>query len=72
AKKHGLLVEYVNPSHSSVSCPKCGKRMVEVSHRWFRCSCGYDRDVIAIMNLNGRGSLTLSTAPQMRDVRANR
>ncbi|MEM0299822.1 MAG: zinc ribbon domain-containing protein, partial [Saccharolobus sp.] len=56
----------------SVSCPKCGKRMVEVSHRWFRCSCGYDRDVIAIMNLNGRGSLTLSTAPQMRDVRANR
>ncbi|QXJ31248.1 Transposase [Saccharolobus shibatae] len=33
AKKHGLLVEYVNPSHSSVSCPKCGKRMVEVSHR---------------------------------------
>jgi len=36
--------------------------------------CGYenDRDVIAIMNLNGRGSLTLSTAPQMRDVIPNR
>ncbi|MEM0252884.1 MAG: transposase, partial [Metallosphaera sp.] len=28
--------------------------------------------VIAIMNLNGRGSLTLSTAPQMRDVVPNR
>ncbi|WP_218261281.1 RNA-guided endonuclease TnpB family protein [Saccharolobus shibatae] len=74
AKKHGLIVEYVNPQYSSVSCPKCGEKMREVSHRWFKCSCGYenDRDVIAIMNLNGRGSLTLSTAPQMRDVRANR
>ncbi|MFP3218710.1 MAG: RNA-guided endonuclease TnpB family protein [Acidianus sp.] len=74
ARKHGMVIEFVNPSHSSVSCPKCGKRMEEVGYRWFRCSCGYenDRDVIAIMNLNGRGSLTLSTAPQMRDVRANR
>jgi hypothetical protein len=37
------------------------------SLRWFKCYCGYedDRDVIAIANLNGRGSLTLSTAPQM-------
>ncbi|MQL54374.1 RNA-guided endonuclease TnpB family protein [Acidianus ambivalens] len=74
AKKHGMIVEFVNPSYSSISCPKCGRRMVEVSHRWFRCSCGYenDRDVIAVVNLNGRGSLSLSTAPQMRDVRANR
>ncbi|AAK41744.1 Hypothetical protein SSO8288 [Saccharolobus solfataricus P2] len=64
AKKHDLLVQYVNPGYSSVSCPKCGKRMVEVSHRWFKCGCGYenDRDVIAITNLNGRGSLILSTA----------
>ena len=31
-----------------------------------------DRDVIAVVNLNGRGSLTLSTAPQMRDVSPNR
>jgi transposase, IS605 OrfB family, central region len=75
AKKHGMVVEFANPSYSSVSCPKCGKRMVEVSHRYFRClNCGYenDRDVIAITNLNGRGSLTLSTAPQMRDVSPNR
>jgi len=73
AKKHGILVRYVNPSYSSVSCPKCGRKMKEVSRRWFRCNCGYenDRDVIAIMNLNGRGSLTLSTAPQMRDVNPN-
>ncbi|MEJ2779521.1 zinc ribbon domain-containing protein [Stygiolobus sp. CP850M] len=62
------------PRYSSVSCLKCGQRMIEVSHRWFKCSCGYenDHDVIAIMNLNGRGSLTLSTAPQMRDVNPNR
>ena len=75
AKKHGILVHYVNPSYSSASCPKCGRNMVEVAHRYFRClKCGYenDRDVIAIMNLNGRGSLTLSTAPQMRDVIPNR
>ncbi|MFP3347159.1 MAG: RNA-guided endonuclease TnpB family protein [Sulfolobaceae archaeon] len=74
ARKHGMIIEFVNPKYSSISCPKCGKRMVEVSHRWFKCSCGYenDRDVIAIVNLNGRGSLTLSTAPQMRDVSPNR
>ena len=74
ARKHGMVVKYVNPSYSSVSCPKCGRKMKEVSHRWFKCSCGYenDRDVIAITNLNGRGSLTLSTVPQMRDVNPNR
>jgi len=74
AKKHGILVQYVNPSYSSVSCPKCGRKMKEVSHRWFKCNCGYenDRDVIAVVNLNRRGSLTLSTAHQMRDVVPNR
>ncbi|MFP3346675.1 MAG: RNA-guided endonuclease TnpB family protein [Sulfolobaceae archaeon] len=75
AKKHGILVQYVNPSYSSVSCPKCGRNMVEVAHRYFHClKCGYenDRDIIAVVNLNGRGSLTLSTAPQMRDVNPNR
>ena len=74
AKKRGLAVEFVNPKYSSVSCPKCGRRMEEKGYRWFRCNCGYenDRDVIAIMNLNGRGSLTLSTAPHMRDVIPNR
>ena len=75
AEKHGLIVQFVNPRYSSTTCPKCGTRMVEVGHRWFVCPhCGYenDRDVIAIVNLNGRGSLTLSTAPQMRDVVPNR
>jgi IS605 OrfB family transposase len=74
ARKHGILVQYVNPSYSSVSCPKCGRKMEEKGYRLFKCNCGYenDRDVIAITNLNGRGSLTLSTAPQMRDVNTNR
>jgi len=69
-----MVIEFVNPSYSSVSCPKCGRKMKEVPHRWFKCSCGYDkdRDVVAVVNLNGRGSLTLSTVPQMRDVIPNR
>ncbi|QXJ32687.1 RNA-guided endonuclease TnpB family protein [Saccharolobus shibatae] len=74
AKKRGLLVQYVNAHYSSVSCPKCSKKMKEVGYRYFSCpSCGYenDRDVIAVVNLNGRGSLTLSTAHQMRDVNPN-
>ena len=47
--------------------------MNEVSYRWFKCNCGYenDRDIIAIINLNGRGSLSLLTAPHMRDVATN-
>jgi IS605 OrfB family transposase len=75
ARKHGLVVQYVSPRHSSVICPRCGHKMIEIGHRYLRCpSCGYenDRDVIAIVNLNGRGSLTPSTAPQMRDVIPNR
>jgi len=74
AKKYGMVVKYVNPRYSSVSCPKCGRKMKEKGYRWFRCNCGYenDRDVIAITNLNRRGSLTLSSTPQMRDVIPNR
>jgi putative transposase len=70
-----MIVEFVNPKYSSTSCPKCGHKIVEVGYRYFHCvNCGYenDRDVIAIVNLNGRGSLSTSTAPQMRDVRVNR
>jgi IS605 OrfB family transposase len=73
AKKHNLLIKYVSAFYSSTKCPKCNRKMKEIYHRWFKCSCGYenDRDVIAIINLNGRGSLSLSTAPQMRDVIPN-
>jgi len=73
AKKHCLLINYVYAAYSSVKCPKCNNKMKEVSYRWFKCSCGYenDRDIIAIINLNGRGSLSLSTAPHMRYVAPN-
>ena len=73
ARKHGLLIDYVFAAYSSIKCPKCNNKMNEVSYRWYKCNCGYenDRDIIAIMNLNGRGSLSLSTAPQMRDVAPN-
>ncbi|WP_390874325.1 zinc ribbon domain-containing protein [Saccharolobus shibatae] len=40
----------------------------------FKCpKCGFegDRDHIAVMNLYGRGSLSLPTAPQRRDVNPN-
>jgi len=51
-----------------LSKPRCGRKTREVDYRWFECVCGYenDRDVIAIVNLNGRGSLALSSAHQMR------
>jgi IS605 OrfB family transposase len=73
AKKHGLLINYVYAAYSSTKCPKCNNKMKEISYRWFKCDCGYEnnRDIIAIINLNGRGSLSLSTAPQMRDVAPN-
>jgi transposase len=73
SKKHNLLVKYVYAAYSSIKCPKCNRRMKEIYYRWFKCNCGYenDRDIIAIINLNGRGSLSLSTAPQMRDVAPN-
>jgi IS605 OrfB family transposase len=73
AKKHGLLVKYVSAFYSSITCPRCNRKMKKIYHRWYKCNCGYenDRDIIAIINLNGRGSLSLSTAPQMRDVAPN-
>jgi putative transposase len=66
AKKHDLLIKYVYAAYSSIKCPKCNRKMKEVSYHWLKCSCGYenDRDIIAIINLNGRGSLSLSTAPR--------
>jgi len=69
AKKYGLKVIKVNPAYSSTSCPKCRTLMKESDHRTFRCpNCGFEehRDYIAVMNLYGRGSLTLSTARQMK------
>ena len=72
AKKHGLLVKYVYAAYSSVKCPRCNNKMNEISYRWFKCNCGCENgDVIAIINLNGRGSLCHLTAPHMRYVAPN-
>ncbi len=70
ATKNDIRVIKVSASYTSTRCPKCGKEMKEYAYRQFICTkCGYenDRDVIAVMNLYGRGSLILSTARQMRD-----
>ncbi|WP_338602280.1 RNA-guided endonuclease TnpB family protein [Sulfolobus tengchongensis] len=75
AKKHGLNVIYVKPAYSSTTCPKCGEKMVESDYRTLKCGkCGFEdhRDYIAVYNLCARGSLTLLSAPQMRDVVTNR
>ncbi|QKR00121.1 transposase [Metallosphaera tengchongensis] len=74
AKKRGLKVIYVDPHFSFTSWPKCGNKMEETGHRYLSCPCGYeiDHDFIAVMNLYGRRCLSLSTAPQMRDVNPNR
>ena len=69
AQKYGIVVKKVNPAHSSTSCPKRGTLMKESQYRTFRCpNCGFEenRDYIAVMNLYGRGSLTLSTARQVK------
>ena len=69
AKKFGLKVIKVNPAYSSTTCPKCGAKMKENGYRTLKCEkCGFEehRDYIAVLNLYGRGSLTLSTARQMK------
>ena len=69
ARKYGLKVIKVNPAYSSITCPKCGEKMKESGYRTLKCEkCGFEehRDYIAVLNLYGRGSLTLSTARQMK------
>jgi len=69
AKKYGLRVVKVNPAHSSTTCPKCGTLMKENGYRMLRCiNCGFEehRDYVSVLNLYGRGSLTLSTAHGMK------
>jgi len=59
----------VNPAYTSTTCPKCGTLIFEKGYRTLRyISCGFEenRDYIAVLNLYGRGSLTLLTARQMK------
>jgi len=69
SKKHGLKVAKVNPAHSSTTCPKCRAKMKENGYRMLKCEkCGFEehRDYVSVLNLYGRGSLTLSTAHGMK------
>jgi len=69
AKKHGLKVVKVNPAYSSTTCPKCKANMKENGYRMLKCTnCGFEehRDYVSVLNLYGRGSLTLSTAHGMK------
>nr|WP_277346523.1 zinc ribbon domain-containing protein [Acidianus sulfidivorans] len=75
AMKRGMKVIFVDAKYSSQTCPKCGSKMTESGYRTLKCEkCGFEenRDYIAVMNLYGRGSLSLSTASQRRDVSPNR
>ncbi len=58
-KWFGLPVKYVNPSHTSKTCPLCQATMVAYRDRLMKCeSCGFveDRDVVAVLNLRMWGS----------------
>ena len=59
AKLHGLNVKYVDPAHTSKTCPVCGSELDPSPNgrRLMRCRrCGLEegRDVIAVKNLTKR------------------
>jgi len=80
-EKNGVPIIVVESRGTSTTCPRCGSRLVENSHRNLKCPrCGFeaDRDMVAVMNIEKRalekmgGPLTALTAPQMTDVNPNR
>ncbi|WJE55872.1 transposase (plasmid) [Bacillus cereus] len=48
----GIEVEYVNPKHTSQSCPNCSKRN-KAKDRNYKCECGFKkhRDLVGAMNI---------------------
>ena len=55
----GLPVVFVNPAHSSKTCPLCSGRLTAYRGRLMRCEgCGLliDRDAAAALNLRMRGA----------------
>lgn len=52
ATLEGIQVEYVNPAHTSQTCPKCTERN-KAKDRKYRCSCGFKkhRDIVGAMNI---------------------
>lgn len=52
AKLAGIVVEYVNPAHTSQTCPSCSKRN-KARNRRYNCKCGFEhhRDLVGAMNI---------------------
>ncbi len=52
AKLAGIRVVFVNPSYTSQTCPKCGKRN-HAKDRNYVCDCGYTkhRDIVGAINI---------------------
>jgi IS605 OrfB family transposase len=48
----GIKVEYVNPSYTSQTCPKCSEKN-KASDRKYKCKCGFEthRDKVGAMNI---------------------
>lgn len=52
AKERGIIVQLMNESYTSQTCPQCGKRH-KPTHRNFECLCGYQahRDLVGAWNI---------------------
>ncbi|EKS8366685.1 transposase, partial [Bacillus cereus] len=52
AKLAGIKVEYVNPSYTSQTCPKCNEKN-KAQDRKYKCQCGFEkhRDIVGAMNI---------------------
>ncbi|MDF9504274.1 transposase [Bacillus cereus] len=48
----GIKVEYVNPSYTSQTCPKCAEKN-KAQDRKYKCHCGFQkhRDIVGAMNI---------------------
>lgn len=71
AQKHGVLVELVNPAHTSTHCSHCGLAGNRKRHRFVCPFCGYTghADINAAVNIRNRytvlrGGGVLSTTPE--------
>lgn len=52
AKLVGIKTEYVNPSYTSQTCPKCSEKN-KAQDRKYKCQCGFEkhRDIVGAMNI---------------------
>ncbi|EKS8366528.1 transposase [Bacillus cereus] len=52
ARLVGIQVEYVNPSYTSQTCPKCTEKN-KAQDRKYKCQCGFEkhRDIVGAMNI---------------------